>query len=120
MAKKRPTLDAFLNDQAQSVTEKKVELKNKATDDLGRRNGKASGEVDLNQQPAGKELGKQETFRYMLYLPLTVYDQLQGMVFEEQRGQLKRRKTHDYLLEAIDLLFEKKGLKSISELTEKK
>ena len=53
----------------------------------------------------------------MLYLPLPVYDQLQGLIYEEQRGQAKRRKTHDYLLDAIDLLFKKKGLKSIDDLT---
>ena len=62
---------------------------------------------------------KHEVVKLMLYLPLPVADQLRGLHFEEQRGQAKKRKMHDYCLEAIDLLFKSRGLKSIEELTGK-
>ena len=60
---------------------------------------------------------KHEVVKLMLYLPLPVADQLRGLHFEEQRGQAKKRKMHDYCLEALDLLFRNRGLKSIEELT---
>ena len=64
-------------------------------------------------------VGKPEIVKLMLYLPLPVADQLRGLHFEEQRGQAKKRKMHDYCLEAIDLLFSDRGLKSIGELMDK-
>ncbi len=64
--------------------------------------------------------GKDEIIRQTLYLPLPVLDQLRDLFFEEQRGQVKRRRMHDYFLEGIDLLFKDRGLKSIEELTGKK
>ena len=60
--------------------------------------------------------GKDEIVRQTLYLPLPVFDQLRDLLFEEQRGQVKRRRMHDYFLEGIDLLFKNRGLKSIEEL----
>jgi hypothetical protein len=63
---------------------------------------------------------KGEIVRQTLYLPLPVFDQLRELFFEEQRGQVKRRRMHDYFLEGIDLLFKDRGLKSIEELTGKK
>ncbi len=62
---------------------------------------------------------KHDTVRHMLYLPLPVYDQLQSLMFEEQRGQVKRRRLQEYLHESIDLLFKDRGLKSIADLTGK-
>lgn len=123
MAKKRPTLDAFLNSQAIDTNKKgsfKVSSAQKTPPS-------AKLPKKIPEQPLiGKTApsvsnasGKPEIIRHMLYLPLPVYDQLQGLIFEEQRGQTKRRKTHDYLLDSIDLLFKEKGLKSISELLEK-
>jgi hypothetical protein len=123
MAKKRPTLDAFLTSQTADME--------KAENQSGVSNQPSAGateSVKRVREPskvkkvapvASEKPRKPEIVRHMLYLPLPVYDQLQGLVFEEQRGQAKRRKTHDYLLDAIDLLFKKKGLKSISELVEK-
>ena len=58
--------------------------------------------------------------RQTLYLPLPVLDQLRDLFSEEQRGQVKRRRMHDYFLEGIDLLFKNRGLKSIEELTGRK
>jgi len=122
MAKKRPTLDAFL-----TVDNETAEVKN-AESNFSQSSGlvvseekggaKKSVPSDMLDYQSGSK--KNEPIRHMLYLPVPVYDQLQSLVFEEQRGQTKRRKTHDYLLDAIDLLFKKKGLKSIKELTGKK
>ena len=121
MVKKRPTLDAFLTSQSKASEETVSEVATTVT-----------GASHTVENPSVKEKGRKkvsepseaseklEIIRHMLYLPLPVYDQLQELIFEEQRGQKKRRKTHDYLLDAIDLLFKKKGLKSISELVDKK
>lgn len=45
------------------------------------------------------------------YLPLTVHEQLRRLAFEEHA------KMHDYLLEGLDLVFRKRGLPSVIELT---
>lgn len=63
---------------------------------------------------------KDEIVRQTLYLPLPVFDQLRDLFFEEQRGQVKRRRMHDYFLEGINLLFKERGLKSIEDLIGKK
>jgi hypothetical protein len=56
---------------------------------------------------AGKRPGvKQQT----AYLPEAIYEQLRRLAFEE------RRKMHDYLMEGLDLVFEKRGLPGIAEL----
>jgi hypothetical protein len=47
------------------------------------------------------------------YLPLAVHEQLRRLAFDE------RAKMHDYLLEGLDLLFQKKGLPGIAELKKK-
>lgn len=119
MAKKRPTLDAFLTFQTDT------EKVNSSSRELAE-SSQIAKEVPVpalankNASQAPQRAGKPEIVRHMLYLPLPVYDQLQELIFEEQRGQAKRRKTHDYLLDAIDLLFREKGLKSISDLVDKK
>ena len=56
---------------------------------------------------------KAQIVRQTVYLPESVYDQLRTLAFEE------RRKMHDYLLEGLDLVFKRRGLKSIAELTGK-
>ena len=63
-----------------------------------------------------KTVDKHEIVKQMLYLPLPVAEQLRSLHFEEQRGQAKRIKMHDYFLEAIDLLFKNRGVKSIEDL----
>ena len=120
MAKKRPTLDAFLTSQTADAekVEKHGNVSSRqatgATESV--KMMRDTSRVKKDVPIASEKPGKPEIVRHMLYLPLPVYDQLQELVFEEQRGQAKRRKTHDYLLDAIDLLFKKKGLKSIAEL----
>ena len=121
MAKKRPTLDAFLNNQSNVSKETASDVALAVKEDMysvQKPVVKEKGRKKISEPSRGAE--KPEIVRHMLYLPLPVYDQLQELIFEEQRGQKKRRKTHDYLLDAIDLLFKKKGLRSISELVNKK
>lgn len=123
MAKKRPTLDAFLTSQAD--TEQASQQNSSYRQELAKAAPIDEGAVvptkgNKNAFKALQRAEKPEIIRHMLYLPLPVYDQLHELIFEEQRGQAKRRKTHDYLLDAIDLLFKEKGLKSISELMSKK
>ena len=60
-----------------------------------------------NGPRGGKRPGvKQQT----AYLPEAIYEQLRRLAFEE------RRKMHDYLMEGLDLVFEKRGLPAIAEL----
>lgn len=87
--------------------------------------GKSVGSKSARKRAAPPEAdeataGKGEIVRQTLYLPLPVFDQLRDLFFEEQRGQVKRRRMHDYFLEGIDLLFKNRGLKSIEELTGRK
>ena len=126
MAKKRPTLDAFLTAQNETKSPKEDTRKvpnsrqaAKSEVSSSPKTPKVAVNMEESSAPVSKSK-KSEVVRHMLYLPLPVYDQLQSLVFEEQRGQTKRRKTHNYLLDAIDLLFKKKGLKSIKELIENK
>jgi hypothetical protein len=120
MAKKRPTLDAFLTSSTDTgAGEKPAELRRSVA--------KTVLAVDkpvekVSVQPESQTVLKDEkhdTVRHMLYLPLPVYDQLQSLMFEEQRGQVKRRRLQEYLHESIDLLFKVRGLKSIADLTGK-
>lgn len=123
MAKKRPTLDAFLTSQSEEIGKPEQLVSapaNKASNEVkssNSRDGQSLSKKKAPRAPATSE--KAEIVRHMLYIPLSVYDQLQELVFEEQRGQSKRRKMHDYLLDAIDLLFKEKGLKPISKLIDK-
>jgi len=50
---------------------------------------------------------KQQT----VYLPLPVHEQLRKVAFEEHA------KMHDLLIEGLDLVFTKRGLPGIAELT---
>jgi hypothetical protein len=121
MAKKRPTLDAFLASSANTSADGKPVKSLRST-------AKVAAPID---KPEKKEIAqaerevvsqdeKRETIRHMLYLPLPVYDQLQALMFEEQRGQSKRRRLQEYLHESVDLLFKDRGLKSIAQLLGKK
>ncbi len=120
MAKKRPTLDAFLTSSTDtSASEKSARLRRSTANvasPVDRLEKKETVQVGREAAPDNE---KRETVRHMLYLPLPVYDQLQALMFEEQRGQLRRRKLQEYLHESIDLLFKARGLKSIAELTGK-
>lgn len=124
MAKKRPTLDAFLNSQTEvEVKEEPAPVSDRSVSKNAKQPASAQKSikeaVPKESSTSTAKTDKHEVVRHMLYIPLPVYDQLQGLIFEEQRGQARRRKTHDYLLDAIDLLFKKKGLKSIAELVKK-
>jgi hypothetical protein len=58
-------------------------------------------------EPPNRPGVKQQT----AYLPLAVHEQLRRLAFEE------RAKMHDYLIEGLDLVFRKRGLPGIDELT---
>jgi len=72
-----------------------------------------SKEPSSATQAEASDGSKAQIVRQTAYLPEPVYDQLRTLAFEE------RRKMHDYLLEGLDLVFKKRGLKSIAQLTEK-
>lgn len=59
---------------------------------------------------AGEGNIKQRATQMTLYLEPPAYDQLRELAFTE------RTKMHPLILEAIDLLFRKRGLKSLAEL----
>lgn len=87
-----------------------------------RKSGKAKATKKQAASPASADAQatNDEIVRQTLYLPLPVLDQLRDLLFEEQRGQVKRRRMHDYFLEGVDLLFKSRGLKSIEELMGRK
>ena len=94
MTKKRTSLDALIS----------------APETSAPRRSKASSSV---AEPEVSDGDKAQIVRQTAYLPEPVYDQLRTLAFEE------RCKMHDYLLEGLDLVFKKRGLKSIAQLTEK-
>jgi hypothetical protein len=91
--RKRTPLDAVLNDAAETVS------------------APASAEVvELEANP--KEKPRKEVVTTSLYLPRAVHRQVRELAFTEDS------KPHALYLEALELLFKQRGLKSISELTE--
>jgi hypothetical protein len=57
--------------------------------------------------------GKRPSFKQQtVYLRHAVHEQLRRLAFDE------RAKMHDYLIEGLDLVFRKRGLPGIAELTE--
>jgi hypothetical protein len=112
--RKRTSLDALISPAGADKTRR-------AAGSAGERPGRASAAKKAAAQGAAETPeAKGEIVRQTLYLPLPVFDQLRDLFFEEQRGQVKRRRMHDYFLEGIDLLFKNRGLKSIEELTGRK
>lgn len=59
---------------------------------------------------AGQGTLKERARQMSLYLEPAVYEQLRELAFTE------RTKIHPLLIEAIDLLFKKRGLKSVKQL----
>lgn len=91
MQRKRTSLSEVLGPRAEEIATPHPVPANSAGN--GPRGGKRPG---VKQQTA--------------YLPEAVYEQLRRLAFEE------RHKMHDYLMEGIDLVFEKRGLPAIAEL----
>lgn len=77
------------------------------------RNGSAVVRFD-QAQAALKEKGagtlKERARQLSVYLEPPIYDQLRAIAFTE------RTKMHGLMLEAVDLLFKKRGARSIEEL----
>lgn len=57
--------------------------------------------------------GSEKKKQIATYLHPAVYEQLRTLAFEE------RHKMHDYLIEGLNLVFQKRGLKSVEELAQK-
>lgn len=91
MQRKRTSLSDVLGPRVEEISTPHSVLANSAGNDY--RGGKRPG---VKQQTA--------------YLPEAIYEQLRRLAFEE------RRKMHDYLMEGLDLVFEKRGLPGIAEL----
>ena len=65
----------------------------------------------VSRDTPGRTIRKAAVKQQTVYLPIPVYEQLRQLAFEE------RAKMHDYYLEGLDLVFEKRGLKSIKDIT---
>ncbi len=67
------------------------------------------------ETPQGAETKprRPKTIQQTAYLPEPVHEQLRRLAFEE------RAKMHNYIMEGLDLVFEKRGLPSIEELKSK-
>lgn len=112
--RKRTSLDAL-------ISPADVGASRRSQASPARKSGKGKTEKKAAAPEVAQASGeKGGIMKSSIYLPMAVYDQLQELVFEEQRGQMKRRKIHDYYMEGIDLLFKDRGLKSVEELTGKK
>ena len=117
MAKKRPTLDAFLTSSTGTGAAGGSPAKSRSSAKRASPVEKPSKKQNVEtKKDAAPKTEKHEVVRHMLYLPLPVYDQLEELMFEEQRGQAKKRRMQEYLHEAVDLLFKDRGLKSIEKL----
>lgn len=84
-----------------------------------RRAGKAAPVAKVEVSASSNELPKTgaDRARHMVYIAPEVDQQLRDMLHEDNRGARQRKKMNDYYLEALDLLFKLRGLKSIAELT---
>ena len=61
--------------------------------------------------PQKKDQGKVDVKKTSIYVPMQAYEQLRELAFSE------KGKMHDYYLEGLDLVFKKRGLKSLDELS---
>lgn len=71
-------------------------------------------QLDLPAQAPPRPAGtlKQRARQMSVYLEPPVYDQLRELAFAE------RTKMHAVMLEALDLLFKQRGIRSIEQITE--
>lgn len=114
--RKRTSLDALISPRETDVVQRVQAAPTRKSRGTKVEKRPAVSDSDVAEVPTTKD----EIVRQTLYLPLPVFDQLRDLFFEEQRGQVKRRRMHDYFLESIDLLFKERGLKSIADLIDKK
>jgi hypothetical protein len=105
MAKKRLTLDTFLNSSTETVG---------SSPDFS---VISTGLIVQNsKEPTVKdtEKKKKEIVLQTVYLPKAVHKQLRELAFEREK------KMHDILMEGLDLAFKKYGLKGFDELVNEK
>lgn len=124
MAKKPLALDSFIASQAklQITDSPAANEKQSEKTRAGAKKGKSPVEAQTpalpEQPPAIAAPAKRDNFKkkrigQTVYLPPPVHRQLRALAFEEDE-----KRMHDYLMEGLDLVFRKRGLKSIAELTE--
>lgn len=97
MKKKRPSLAEF-QQEAIGIPKDKDE--------------KEEGALSIND--ATKPVHKS------VYIPPAVLDQMDLLAIQERTGPGRKKKFNTLVLEALDLLFASRGLKSISDLTDRK
>lgn len=122
MAKKPLALDSFLANEAKLQKTNSHGAGKAEKTRAGAKKGKppieaqnpALPEQQTKTAPAGNAKFKQKRIGQTVYLPPPVHRQLRSLAFEEER------KMHDYLMEGLDLVFRKRGLKSVAELTDVK
>lgn len=120
MAKKPLALDSFLANEAKLQmtdsargTEKRVGAKKgKSSDKTQNSILSEQTNTDTSVAKARTDKFKKKRIGQTVYLPPPVHRQLRALAFEEER------KMHDYLMEGLDLVFRKRGLKSVAELSD--
>ncbi len=122
MAKKPLALDSFIANEAklQTINSPGIEEKRSENASAGAKKGKSPDKAqnpDLPEQPPRPAPEKPGKFKkkhigQTVYLLPPVHQQLRALGFEEER------RMHSYLMEGLDLVFRKRGLKSIAELTD--
>ena len=71
----------------------------------------SSAPVVQSTMPVREDKRRPAVKQQTVYLPLPVHEQLRKVAFEEHA------KMHDLLIEGLELVFTKRGLPGISELT---
>ena len=108
MTKKRQTLNTFIASSTDTgATPKKSP----------RRSAVSASPIEKptaeeKTEPASRK--KRDVVLQTVYLPPNVHKQLRSLAFEEEK------KMHDLLMEGLDLVFRKRGLKPFDELLENK
>jgi transcriptional regulator with XRE-family HTH domain len=98
----------ILDDDLESGSQEIAKMFNKAIEYSGRQ------ALSSALAPTKGDNFKKKHIGQTVYLLPPVHRQLRALAYDEER------KMHDYLMEGLDLVFRKRGLKSIAELTEPK
>lgn len=121
MAKKPLALDSFLANEAKGQMTDSVRGTEKRSSEKKGKSSSAQNPVSSETKNTNTSVApaktttekfKQKRVGQTVYLPPAVHRQLRALAFEEER------KMHDYLMEGLDLVFRKRGLKSVSELND--
>jgi hypothetical protein len=95
----------ILDDDLESGSQEIAKMFNKAIERSGRQ------ALSSALAPTKGDNFKKKHIGQTVYLPPPVHRQLRALAYDEDK------KMHNYLMEGLDLVFRKRGLKSIAELT---